>query len=232
MTRPAFLGRSEPAVIGSPAGLLLPLHNERSQWVDMMDHNTRRRGTGNGSGWSWRSVALVTMLTLLVFTEAPVFEGFGATDPLPSSRTSLPGNLARAKVYLAAGDYRRALEACQQEVHERPSAASYTYLTYVYHAIDGYLEQLATDDEWGAVERLFWNLAYRDAQDLVDPPGGLARMAKEMIQTSVRHQADVHAAMAARLDRRTTDSIWLEQKAWRQAEPERWWAGVPVEWRW
>ncbi|GKS56584.1 hypothetical protein YTPLAS18_01110 [Nitrospira sp.] len=171
-------------------------------------------------------------MALLFTAWIPVFESVAVSDVLPRTQTSMPGNLARAKVYLAAGDYRRALEACQQEVNERPSAGSYTYLTYVYHAIDGYLEQLATHDEWGAVERLFWNLAYRDAQDLIDPPGGLARMAKEMIQTSVRDQADLHAAMAARLDRRVSDALWLQQKAWRQREPEHWWSGVPVEWRW
>lgn len=149
-----------------------------------------------------------------------------------SAGASAPGNLARAKVYLAAGDYRRALEACQQEVNERPSAASYTYLTYIYHAIDGYVQQMAIGDQWGAVEGLYWNLAYRDASDLVDPPGGLARMAKEMIQDSVRHQGDMLAAMAMRLDRRTTDALWVQQKAWRSAAPDRWWSGVPEEWQW
>ena len=33
--------------------------------------------------------------------------------------------------YLAAGDYRRALELAQREVDETPSAASYIHLTYV-----------------------------------------------------------------------------------------------------
>ncbi|MFO0775097.1 MAG: hypothetical protein U0172_10590 [Nitrospiraceae bacterium] len=140
--------------------------------------------------------------------------------------------LSRAKIFLAAGDYRRALEACQQEVSERPSAASYTYLTYIYHALDGYLDHAAGAEQWGAVEALYWNLAYRDAMDLVDPPGGLARMAKEMIQGSVRYQADVHAAMAARLDKAESDRLWVQQTAWRKAEPDRWWAGVPREWNW
>lgn len=40
------------------------------------------------------------------------------------------------------------------------------------------------------VEQLHLNLAYKDPQDLIDPPGGLARMAKEMIQTSVQQQAE------------------------------------------
>ena len=30
-----------------------------------------------------------------------------------------------------------------------------------------------------AVEQLYLNLAYRHTEDLVDPPGGLARMAKK-----------------------------------------------------
>ncbi|MBK9110500.1 MAG: hypothetical protein IPM88_02070 [Nitrospira sp.] len=56
-----------------------------------------------------------------------------------------------------------------------------------------------------AVEQLYLNLAYRHTEDLVDPPGGLARMAKEMIQTSVRQQSDVSAAMAVRLNKVTAD---------------------------
>ena len=40
-----------------------------------------------------------------------------------------PTHLQRAKVFLAAGDYRRAVEACRQEVLEHPSAESYLYLT-------------------------------------------------------------------------------------------------------
>ena len=56
--------------------------------------------------------------------------------------------LARAKVYLAAGDYRRAVEACQMNVDQSPSVESYVYLIYVYHALNGYLEWLAQRDEW------------------------------------------------------------------------------------
>lgn len=104
--------------------------------------------------------------------------------------------LARTGLYLLAGDYRRALEACERGIQDRPSAETYLHLTYVYHAIDAYLEQLSKDESWMAVEQLYLNLAYRHTEDLVDPPGGLARMAKEMIQTSVRQQADVSAAMA------------------------------------
>jgi hypothetical protein len=171
-------------------------------------------------------------LVVIIFLIGLALTAGASQDNPPGATGSALGNLARAKVYLAAGDYRRALEACQQEVNERPSATSYTYLTYVYHAIDGYLQHVAGKDQWGAVEGLYWNLAYRDAQDLVDPPGGLARMAKEMIQESVQHQADMHAAMAMRLDRSTTDALWIQQKSWRLSAPERWWSGVPDEWIW
>ena len=149
------------------------------------------------------------------------------TSPLPAS-----GHLARAKLYLAAGDFRRALEACEQEVNERPSAASYTYLTYVYHAIDGYLDRQSQREQWGLVEQLYRNLAYREAQDLIDPPGGLARMAKEFIQESVRHQADLTAAMATRLDALRTEALWKQQALWRSERADDWWSGVPAEWGW
>ncbi len=62
-------------------------------------------------------------------------------------------HLHRAKIYLAAGDYRRAVEACQRNVDETPSVESYVYLIYVYHAIDGYQEWLAQQDNWSEVGR-------------------------------------------------------------------------------
>ena len=133
--------------------------------------------------------------------------------------------------YLAAGDYRRALELAQREVDETPSAASYIHLTYVYHAIDAYLAYLSQEENWTAVEHLYLNLAYRDSEDLVDPPGGLARMAKEMIQTSVRQQSDVSSAMAARLDKTESDRLWVEQAGWRRTNEKTWWQGVPSSWR-
>lgn len=133
--------------------------------------------------------------------------------------------------YLAAGDYRRALELAQHEIDDAPSAASYIYLTYVYHAIDAYLAYLSQEESWTAVEHLYLNLAYRDTEDLVDPPGGLARMAKEMIQTSVRQQSDVSAAMAARLDKTESDRLWVEQAGWRRTNEKTWWQGVPSPWR-
>ena len=69
-------------------------------------------------------------------------------------------NLTKANLFLAAGDYRRALEACQKEINEAPSAESYIHLTYVYHAIDAYLEHLSQEERWMAVEHLYLNLAY------------------------------------------------------------------------
>jgi hypothetical protein len=77
---------------------------------------------------------------------------------------------------------------------------------------------------------LYLNLVYRDTEDLVDPPGGLARMAKEMIQASVRQLSDVTAAMANRLDKAESDRLWLEQTRWRTAHPTTWWQGVPPGW--
>jgi hypothetical protein len=138
--------------------------------------------------------------------------------------------LAKATVFLAAGDYRRALEACQRQIDEAPSAASYIHLTYVYQAIDAYLEHLSQEERWMAVEHLYLNLAYRDTEDLVDPPGGLARMAKEMIQASVRQQSDVSASMAIRLNKAESDRLWQEQAQWRAANPKTWWQGVPNVW--
>lgn len=145
------------------------------------------------------------------------------------SATGYPA-LVKANLFLAAGDYRRALEVCQRQIDETPSAASYIHLTYVYQAIDAYLEHLSREERWMAVEHLYLNLAYRDTEDLVDPPGGLARMAKEMIQTSVRQQSDFSAAMANRLDKAESDRLWLEQTQWRTAHPTTWWQSVPPGW--
>lgn len=141
-------------------------------------------------------------------------------------------HLARAKVFLAAGDYRRALDACLREVEEAPSAASYVYLTYVYQAIDGYLEYLAKEDKWVVIELLYLNLSGGDLQNLTDQPDVLARIAKEVIQGGARKQSDLYAAMAARLDVETTNRLWTQQTAWRTARPNGWWAGVPENWGW
>jgi hypothetical protein len=141
-------------------------------------------------------------------------------------------NLQRAKVFLAAADYRRAIEACQKEVTERPSAASYVYLTYVYQALDAYADWLARSDRWVLIEQLARSLSAGRPEELLDSPDVLARIAKELIQESSRKQSDAAAAMATRLDAQTVADLWSRQKQWRDAQPERWWLGVPIEWSW
>ncbi|RMH09817.1 MAG: hypothetical protein D6704_00525 [Nitrospirae bacterium] len=141
-------------------------------------------------------------------------------------------HLHRAKIYLAAGDYRRAIEACEQYVDEAPSAEAYVYLTYVYHATQGYLDWLAARDEWAKIGQLSLSFVYQGARDLVDPPDVLARMAKELLYEGLRQQFDLAAAMANRLDRPTVDRLWQQQTAWKQKHPETWWASVPEEWGW
>ncbi len=140
-------------------------------------------------------------------------------------------DVAKVDVFLAAADYRHAVEACQREIEIYPSVEAYLHLTYVYHSIDAYLQALAKADRWNEVEQLYLNLAHHEVQDLVDPPGGLARMAKEMIQTSVRQQGDLSAAMATRLNRTVTEQRWMQQTAWRQARPDDWWSAMPEAWR-
>jgi hypothetical protein len=140
--------------------------------------------------------------------------------------------LQRAKVFLAAGDFRRAMEACQAEVQSAPSVYSYVYLTYVYHAIQGYLDHLAATDQWVRVEQLYMNLAAWRTEDMVDPPDVLARIVKELIQQGAQRQADVTAAMADRLDRSVSARLWSEQAQWRKARSDDWWFGVPPEWAW
>jgi hypothetical protein len=164
----------------------------------------------------------VLTTSLLVVTPAM------ATQPSAGSDS----HLKRARIYLAAGDYRRAIEACQREIDESPSAESYVYLTYVYHAIDGYLDHLSKTDRWIGVEQLYLNLATRDPEDLADPPDVLARIAKEIIQGSVRQQSDISAAMATKLDKARVEGLWKQQTAWRKERPESWWSGVPAEWNW
>jgi hypothetical protein len=140
--------------------------------------------------------------------------------------------LQQAKMFLAAADYRRAIEACQREVEARPSAASYVYLTYAYHALDAYLEHLAKTERWVGVEHVYLNLASNGVQDLVDQPTVLARIAKELIQGSAQQQADITAAMANRLDQQTTTRLWTQQTDWRKAKPDSWWAAPPAAWGW
>jgi tetratricopeptide (TPR) repeat protein len=166
----------------------------------------------------------IAILMSLLLTLLPTFSG--------SRAEQIRNNLARAKVFLAAGDYRRAIEMCQKEVEEAPSAESYVYLTYVYQALNGYLDHLAKTEQWVKIEQLFVNLAFRDLDALTDPPDMLVRMAKELIAESAGRQADVAAAMAMRLDQGRATRLWQQQAAWRAARPETWWMGPPPEWGW
>ncbi|HEX6531549.1 MAG TPA: hypothetical protein VF019_02915 [Nitrospira sp.] len=174
-----------------------------------------------------RSLRLTILIgAVLFFANNLAYSEPGGTE----FRLAIP-TMTKLQLYLAAGDYRRALELLQRQIDDVPSAASYVHLTYVYQAIDAYLEHLSREERWTAVEQLHLNLAYRATEDLVDPPGGLARMAKEMIQTSVRQQSDVSAAMAARLDKAEADRLWTEQTQWRTANPVAWWRGIPASWK-
>ena len=156
--------------------------------------------------------------------------GCGTMAPLTPSMPAT--HLQRAKIFLAAGDFRRAVEACRQEVHEHPSARSYLYLTYVYQALDAYVESLAKADQWVAMEHVYLNLSSGGPEELLDPPSVLARMAKEMIQGAARQQADVTAELATRLDPAVVTVLWPQQTAWRKAKAEGWWFTVPPEWSW
>lgn len=76
-----------------------------------------------------RRTVLTTCLLMLAIAVQEIYPpGLSATEHMT--------HLERAAVFLKAGDYRHALEACQAEVKDRPSARSYVYLTYAYHALD------------------------------------------------------------------------------------------------
>ena len=171
-------------------------------------------------------IACIALFGLLIF----LGEGAAFAESGKGMSVTTHPNLVKTNLFLAAGDYRRALEACQRAIDDAPSVAGYIHLTYVYQAIDAYLEHLSQEERWMAVEQLYLNLAYRDTGDLIDPPGGLARMAKEMIQAGVRQQSDVSAAMANRLDKAESDRLWVEQTQWRAANPKSWWQGMPAVW--
>jgi tetratricopeptide (TPR) repeat protein len=140
--------------------------------------------------------------------------------------------LARAKVFLQAGDYRRAVEACQRNIDHHPSVEAYVSLAYVYQAIDGYLAYLAKQEDYVKVEQLSLNLTAREMIDLIDPPNVMPRMAQELIHEGLRQQFDITASMANRLNRTRTDELWIQQTAWRETHPNSWWAGVPEAWQW
>lgn len=142
------------------------------------------------------------------------------------------GHMKKAKIYLQAGDYRRAIEACHQQIDDHPSVESYVYLAYVYQALDGYLASLVKNEDYVKVEQLALNLTAREVIDLIDPPNVMPRMAQELIHEGIRQQFDLTSAMANRLNRNRTDELWVQQQAWREANPETWWMGVPSNWRW
>lgn len=172
------------------------------------------------TGWQLRGVFALTLWSV------------GCVAVPPTESPGPPTHLQRAKIFLAAGDYRRAVESCRQEVQDHPSARSYLYLTYVYQALDAYVESLAKADQWVAMEHLYLNLSSGGPEELLDPPNVLARMAKEMIQAAARQQADVTSELATRLDRSVVEVVWPQQTAWRKAKPEGWWLTVPPEWSW
>jgi hypothetical protein len=157
--------------------------------------------------------------------------GLAFGEQAGSAPSVMRTSLEKAHIYLTAGDYRRALEVCKKEIDDAPSVDAYIHLTYVFHAIDAYLDHLSREERWNTVEQLYLNLAYKDPQDLIDPPGGLTRIAKEMIQTGVHQQSDVSAAMATRLNKSEADRLWQQQTQWRTANPDTWWAGIPDAWR-
>jgi len=141
-------------------------------------------------------------------------------------------HLQRAKLYVAAGDYRRAVEACQKYLDENPSVEGYVYLAYVYEAIEGYLTDLQKRDDWVKVGQVALNLTSRKLIDIIDPPNAMPRMAREMIHEGLRQQFDITSAMANRLNAKHTKKLWVQQTAWREAHPEDWWSGVPEKWDW
>ena len=176
-----------------------------------------------GWGWGWGWVACLG-------TMAFALSGCGTTGAAaPPERAT---HLSSAKVFLSAADYRRAIETCQQELAERPSAASYVYLTYVYQALDAYVDSLAKADRWVLVEQLARSLSSQRPDELLEAPDILARIAKELIQDAAKRQADVAAGMASRLDGGQVAKLWDEQKRWREQRPDGWWLGVPPEWGW
>jgi hypothetical protein len=82
-----------------------------------------------------------------------VSKSMAGLDQVPTVSNS---ELVRAKVFVQAGDYRRAVEACQRHIDLHPSVEAYVYLAYVYQAIDGYLAFLAKQDVNNLILRHQW----------------------------------------------------------------------------
>ena len=176
-----------------------------------------------------REMMMCLGVGVILLGTLPLSNGWAQSDQTPV----LPmQSLAHAKVYLMAGDYRRAVEACQENIDRNPSVEAYVYLAYVYEAIDGYLGSLAKQEDYVKVEQLALNLTARDILDLIDPPNVMPRMAQELIHEGIRQQFDVTAAMANRLSRTRTDELWAQQTRWRELKPDSWWTGTPDEWQW
>ncbi|MFO0769808.1 MAG: hypothetical protein U0173_02610 [Nitrospiraceae bacterium] len=165
-------------------------------------------------------MALVVTSTVAAIPAPPVGD-------VPPSR-----HLERAKVFLQAGDFRRALQACDAELRSAPSAKNYVALAYVYRAVHAYLDHLAATDQWVRVEQVYLNLGAWHLSDLVDPPDVMARIAKELIQEAVLQQAELTEAMARRLDDTGAARFFEEQRLWRTTNPNDWWFGIPPEWVW
>ena len=182
-----------------------------------------------------RLIGLVILFVMMGFWSAGfqnISEGILPPVFAQEAEPSENRHLQKAKIYLGAGDYRRAIEVCQRQIDHQPSVEAYVYLAYVYEALDGYLTHLVKKEDYVKVEQLSLNLTAREIIDLIDPPNVLPRMAQELIHEGVRQQFDITAAMANRLNKARTDELWVQQTAWRVANPDHWWAGVPPEWKW
>jgi tetratricopeptide (TPR) repeat protein len=174
-------------------------------------------------------MGLCLVLAGFLMVEAPLSNTWAQPDHEPVTTNA---QLAHAKIYLEAGDYRRAVEACQRYIDLNPSVEAYVYLAYAYQALDGYLDFLVRQEDYVKVEQLALNLTAREIIDLIDPPNVMPRMAQELIHEGIRQQFDLTAAMANRLSRQRTDELWTQQALWREANPDSWWAGVPDAWKW
>ena len=181
--------------------------------------------------WSERYVIRCWLFILIVIF-CGMLEVPSSTAQTSKGQAVAQTDLARAKVFLQVGDYRRAVEACQRNIDQNPSVEAYVYLAYVYQATDGYLAYLAKQEDYVKVEQLSLNLTAREVIDIIDPPNVMARMAQELIHEGLRQQFDITSSMANRLNRARTDELWLQQSAWRKSQPDSWWASVPQEWQW
>ena len=177
----------------------------------------------------WVVLCSLLILTCVLWAALDAPNALAGTEPVHVEPNS---SLARVNIFLQAGDYRRAVEACQRNIDEQPSVEAYVYLAYVYQAIDGYLAYLAKQEDYVKVGQLSLSLTAREMIDLIDPPNVMPRMAQELIHEGLRQQFDITATMANRLNRARTDELWMQQAAWRDSHLDSWWAGVPDAWQW